>query len=148
MYLFTLLLQMSMSGTSRRMGYLSLQPMTSKKKPILMIRSSLTHPHIAGIRANRPLTLRPRTRLAVLLLRPSLERNILPTTWRNTSLLLINLLPTGDPWIDASLSLFLVLGAKKGENVYYSVLYFCNEHLVCNNYWLHAWLESHKHLMM
>jgi hypothetical protein len=72
----------------------------------------------------------------------------LPTTWRNTSLLLINLLPTGDPWIDASLSLFLVLGAKKGENVYYSVLYFCNEHLVCNNYWLHAWLESHKHLMM
>ena len=98
-----------------------------------MIRSSLTHPHIAGIRVNRPLTLRPRTRLAVLLLRPSLERNTLPTTWRNTSLLLINLLLTGDPWLGASLSLFLVLGAKKGENVYYSVLYFCNELLVCNN---------------
>ena len=23
-------------------------------------------------------------------------------------------------------------------------LYFCNEHLVCNNYLMHAWLECHK----
>jgi hypothetical protein len=46
----------------------------------------------------------------------------------------------------ALLSLFfLVLVAKKGEKVYYSVLYFCNEHLVCNNYLMHAWLECHKH---
>jgi hypothetical protein len=101
---------------------------------------------ITGIRANRPLILRPRTLLAVLLLRPSLERNTLPLTWRNTSLLLIILLPTGDHWIGASLSLFLVLVAKKGEKVYYAVLlYFCNEHLVCNNYLMHAWLDCHKH---
>jgi hypothetical protein len=46
----------------------------------------------------------------------------------------------------AILSLFLVLVAKKGEKVYYAVpLYFCNEHLVCNNYLMHAWLECHKH---
>jgi hypothetical protein len=46
----------------------------------------------------------------------------------------------------ALLSLFLVLVAKKGEKVYYSVpLYFCIEHLVCNNYLMHAWLECHKH---
>jgi hypothetical protein len=44
----------------------------------------------------------------------------------------------------ALFSLFLVLVAKKGENVYYA-LYFCNEHLVCNNYLMHAWLECHKH---
>jgi hypothetical protein len=162
MYLFTLLLQMSTSGTSRRMGYLFLQLMTSKRKKLtLMIRSSLTRPHIVGIRANRPLILRPRTRLAVLLLRPSLERNTLPTTWCNTSLLLINLLPTGDPWIDASLSLFLVLGAKKGENLYiqyfifvmntWSVITICCMHglkAINTYYLLHAWLESHKHLMM
>jgi hypothetical protein len=123
MYLSTLLLQMSTSGTSRHMGYLSQQPMTSKKKKklILMIRSSLSRPHITGIQVNRPLILRPRTRLAVLLLRPSLERNTLPLTWRNTSSLLIILLVTGDHWIGASLSLFLVLVAKKGEKVYYSV---------------------------
>jgi hypothetical protein len=43
MYLSTLLLQMSTSGTSRHMGYLFQQPMTSKKKKlILMIRSSLS----------------------------------------------------------------------------------------------------------
>jgi hypothetical protein len=145
MYLSTLL-QMSTSGTSRHMGCPFQQLMTLKKKKlILMIRSSLSRPHITGIRVNRPLILRPRTRLAVLLLRPSLERNTLPLTWRNTSLLLIILLPTGDHWIGASLSLFLVLVAKKGEKVFYAVLlYFCNEHLVCNNYLMHAWLECHK----
>jgi hypothetical protein len=50
----------------------------------------------------------------------------------------------------ASLSLFLVLVAKKGEKVYYGSalyavpLYFCNEQSVCNNYlvyrMMHAWL--------
>jgi hypothetical protein len=147
MYLSTLLLQMSTSGTSRHMGCLFQQLMTSrKKKLILMIRSSLSRLRITGIWANRPLTLRPRTRLAVLLLRPSLERNTLPLTWRTTSLLLIILLLTGDHWIGTYLSLFLVLVAKKGEKVYYAVpLYFCNEHSVCNNYLMHAWLECHKH---
>jgi hypothetical protein len=117
MYLSTLLLQMSTSGTSRHMGCLFQQLMTSKKKKlILMIRSSLSRLRIMGIRANRPLTLRPRTRLAVLLLRPSLERNTLPLTWSTTSSLLIILLLTGDHWIGASLSLsFWFLLPKRGR---------------------------------
>jgi hypothetical protein len=124
MYLSTLLLQMSTSGTSRHLGYLFQQLMTSKKRLILMIRSSLSRPRITGIRANRPLILRPRTLRAVLLLRPSLERNTLPLTWRTTSSLLIILLLTGDHWIGDSLSLFGSY-AKKGEKVYYAVpLYF------------------------
>jgi hypothetical protein len=146
MYLSTLLLQMSTSGTSRHMGCLFQQLMTSKKKRLtLMIRSGLSRPRITGIRDNRPLILRPRTLRAVFLLRPSLERNTLPLTWRTTSSLLIILLLTGDPWTGDSLSLFGSY-AKKGEKVYYAVpLYFCNEHLVCNNYLMHAWLECHKH---
>jgi hypothetical protein len=121
MYLSILLLWRSTSGTSRHTGCLLRQLMTSKKKKklILMIVSSLSRLRITGIRANRPLILRPRILLAVLL---SLGRNTLPLTWRTTSLLLIILLPTGDPWTDVSL--FLVLVAKKGEKVYYgSTLY-------------------------
>jgi hypothetical protein len=113
MYLSTLL-QMSTSGTSRHMGCLLRQLMTSKKKLILMIRSSLSRLRITRIRANRPLTLRPRTCLAVLLLRPSLERNTLPLTWRTTSSLFIILLPTGDHWIGASLSFWFLL-PKRGR---------------------------------
>jgi hypothetical protein len=151
MYLSTLLLQMSTSGTNRHMGCLLRQLMTSKKKKlILMIRSSLFRLRITGIRANRPLTLRPRTLLAVLLLQPSLERNTLPLTWHTTSLLLILLLPTGDHWIGASLSLFGSCCQKGGETLLCSTLYavplyFCNEQSVCNNYLMHAWLECHKH---
>jgi hypothetical protein len=107
-YLSILLLQRSTSGTSRHTGCLLRQQTTStkKKKLILMIVSSLSRLRITGIRANRPLTLRPRIPLAVLLPRPNLGRNTLPLTWRTTSLLLIILLPTGDHWIGLSLSLF------------------------------------------
>jgi hypothetical protein len=131
MYLSILLLRRSTSGTSRHTGCLLRQLMTSKKKKklILMIVSSLSRLHITGIRANRPLTLRPRILLAVLL---SLGRNTL--TWRTTSLLLIILLPIGDHWIGVSLSLFLVLVAKKGEKVYYgSTLYAAPFIFVMNN---------------
>jgi hypothetical protein len=79
--------------------------------------SSLSRLPITGIRANHPLTLRPRILLAVLLPQISLGKNTLPLTWRTTSLLLISLLLTGDLWIGGSLSLFLVLVAKKEEKV-------------------------------
>ena len=69
----------STSGTSRPTRcHLCQQTTTKKKKPILMIASSLPRLPITGIRVNHPLTLRPRILLAVLLHRISLGKNTLP----------------------------------------------------------------------
>jgi hypothetical protein len=104
----------SMSGTSRPTWCHLCQQTTKKKKPILMIASSLPRLPTIGIWVNHPLTLRPRIFLAVLLPRISLGKNTLPLTWRTTSLLLISLLPTGDLWIGDSLSFWFLL-PKRGR---------------------------------
>jgi hypothetical protein len=135
MYLSILLLRRSTSGTSRHTGCLLCQQTTStkKKKLILMIVSSLSRLRITGIRANRPLTLRPRILLAVLLPQTSLGRNTLPLTWRTTSLLLIILLPTGDPWTGLSLSFWFLL-PKRGRRFIMAVpLYAIPLIFVMNN---------------
>jgi hypothetical protein len=103
----------SMSDTSRPTGCHLCQQTTKKKKPTLMIASSLPRLPTMGIRVN-PLTLRPRILLEVLLPRISLGKNTLPLTWRTISSLCISLLLTGDLCVGGSL-LFWFLLPKGGE---------------------------------
>jgi hypothetical protein len=106
----------SMSGTSRPMGCpLCQQTTKKKKKPTLMIASSLPRLPTKGIRVNHPLTLRPRILLEVLLPRISLGKNTSHLTWRTISSLRISLLLTGDLCVGGSLLFFWFLLPKRGR---------------------------------